>query len=58
MQVIAVTPAVMLVVYTLDMQGAYDGAPYISRQAISSLWLRRQARWQNIFIQATLCLKC
>jgi hypothetical protein len=54
MQVIVVSPSAMLVVYTLDTQGTYDGAPFTNREALSSLWLRRQGQWQNIFVQATL----
>lgn len=53
MQVIAVTPVAMLVVYSLEKRGIYDGALFVEVESRAALWLRWTGGWQCVFVQAT-----
>ena len=52
--VIAVAPYAMLVVYTMTSSGDYAGAPFHLDEALSALWINQGTTWQCVFAQVTL----
>ena len=52
--VIAVAPHAMLVVYTMTSEGDYAGAPFHLAEALSALWVCQGSTWQCVFTQVTL----
>lgn len=52
--VIAVAPHAMLVVYTMTSEGDYAGAPFHLDEALSALWVYQGNTWQCIFAQVTM----
>lgn len=46
-------PETVMVVYTLEFQGSYDGEPFTGNEYTTSIWQKRGARWLNTFLQST-----
>ena len=50
MRVLMITPDAYMVTYPLDFNGVYDGNEFSNPRTVSSLWVKRDGRWQNIFL--------
>jgi hypothetical protein len=53
-EVLDITPEAMLVIYTMETHGSYDGAAFTNSEALSALWMQIDGRWQAVFMQATI----
>ncbi|MFN8444159.1 MAG: hypothetical protein U0175_25480 [Caldilineaceae bacterium] len=45
-----ITPYAYLVVYPLNFNGTYGGNAFSNARTVSSLWVKREGKWQNIFL--------
>ena len=54
-EVITVSPAAMVVVYTMESLGDYAGVPFHLAEALSALWVWRGGVWECAFMQVTPC---
>lgn len=50
MRVLMITPDAYMVIYPLNFNGSYDGKSFSNPRTVSSLWVRRNGKWQNIFL--------
>ena len=49
-RVLMITPDAYMVTYPLNFNGIYDGAAFSNPRTVSSLWVKRDGAWQNIFL--------
>ena len=49
-RVLMITPDAYMVTYPLNFNGIYDGSTFSNPRTVSSLWVKREGRWQNIFL--------
>ena len=49
-RVLMITPDAYMVTYPLNFNGVYDGSAFSNPRTVSSLWVKREGRWQNIFL--------
>ncbi|MCB0149377.1 MAG: hypothetical protein KDE01_17225, partial [Caldilineaceae bacterium] len=49
-RVLMITPEAYMVTYPLNFNGSYDGAAFSNPRTVSSLWVKRDGKWQNIFL--------
>lgn len=49
-RVLMITPDAYMVTYPLNFNGIYDGSAFSNPRTVSSLWVKREGRWQNIFL--------
>lgn len=49
-RLLMITPDAYMVTYSLNFNGVYDGAEFSNPRTVSSLWVKREGRWQNIFL--------
>ena len=50
MRVLMITPDAYMVTYPLNFNGSYDGKKFSNPRTVSSLWVKRNGKWQNIFL--------
>jgi len=49
-RVLMITPEAYMVTYPLNFNGIYDGNAFSNPRTVSSLWVKRDGKWQNIFL--------
>jgi hypothetical protein len=49
-QVLMITPDAYMVTYPLNFNGVYDGSEFSNPRTVSSLWVKRDGTWQNLFL--------
>jgi hypothetical protein len=49
-RVTMISPDAYMVTYSLNFNGSYDGQDFSNPRTVSSLWVRRDGQWQNIFL--------
>jgi hypothetical protein len=53
LRVLHFTPDVTLLIYKATQKATYGGQPVPSPTWVSSLWIKRNGRWLNAFVQET-----
>jgi hypothetical protein len=49
-RVLMITSDAYIVTYPLNFNGSYDGSDFSNPRTVASLWVKRQGKWQNIFL--------
>lgn len=52
-ETIVISPDAVLVIYTMQSQGKFQGEPFTNQEHLSSLWQKRAGKWLNTFLQAS-----
>jgi hypothetical protein len=52
-EAIVISPDSVLLVYPLTLTSEADGQTITSQEYISSLWVKRDGNWQQVFMQST-----
>lgn len=47
------SPTAVLVMYPMTTHGSYDGEVFTGHEYLSSLWMKRAGKWQNVFLQSS-----
>jgi hypothetical protein len=50
MRVEMITPDAYMVTYQLNFNGSYDGKDFSNPRTVGSIWVKREGKWQNVFL--------